>query len=92
MERTTSEKAMTEPEKTTKQKQTGKTRIPRMLIIVGAVLAFIGFVFPGLLWAFKTPGDVEMISLIFMTVVGTFGLALLAAGLVTAGIIRTRKT
>jgi len=81
---------MIEP-KTSEQKATSKNRVPRVLIISGAVLAFIGFIFPGLLWAFKTPGDVEMISLIFMTVIGTLGLALLVAGLVAAGFIRTRK-
>ncbi|HEY9679488.1 MAG TPA: hypothetical protein V6C76_15880 [Drouetiella sp.] len=82
---------MTKP-KTTEQKAPGKSQVPSMLIIAGAVLTFIGFVFPGLLWAFRTPGDVEMVSLIFMTLVGTVGLALMVAGLVAAGVIRARRT
>lgn len=34
-----------------------------IVILIGAIMAFLGFVFPGLYWCFNTPGDTEMISL-----------------------------
>lgn len=58
-----------------------RNRTATVLVVIGLFFSFAGFVFPGLFWAFNTPGDVEMISLIFMSGIGLLGLVLVLAGL-----------
>ena len=53
--------------------------ISSLLFGCGGIFAFVGFIFPGWLWLLNTPGDVEMLPLAFITLLGVFGLVLLAA-------------
>jgi cytochrome c biogenesis protein CcdA len=52
--------------------------ISNLLFGCGAIFTFVGFIFPGLLWLSITPGDVEMLPLAAITLIGFLGLALLA--------------
>lgn len=52
----------------------------KALFGLGAVLAFIGFVWPGWAWVLLTPGDVEMLPMAAITVVGLLGVVILIAG------------
>ena len=52
--------------------------ISNLLFGCGAIFAFVGFIFPGLLWLLITPGDVEMLPLAAITLIGILGLGLLA--------------
>lgn len=49
------------------------------LTLPGVLLAWIGFIFPGWLWCFNFVSN-ESISLFLITIVGLFGLALVATG------------
>lgn len=48
------------------------------LFVLGGILAFLGFVYPGWIWVLSTPGDVEMISLVVITAVGAIGVLIIA--------------
>lgn len=50
------------------------------LLGLGAVLTFLGFVWPGWLWVMLTPGDVEMLPLAAITIVGIAGILILIVG------------
>ncbi|HEY9731766.1 MAG TPA: hypothetical protein V6C89_07630 [Drouetiella sp.] len=66
----------------------GTHKISIALFCVGGVLCFIGFVFPGWLWLLNTPGDVEMLPLVAITLVGFAGVVTL----VIAGIRRVAES
>lgn len=51
------------------------------MILGGAILAFLGFVCPGIAWCLKTPGDTEMISLTVALIVGASGIIVLFFGI-----------
>lgn len=52
----------------------------KAFVLIGLVLSFLGFVYPGWTWLMLTPGDTEMISLVGVTAVGAIGLVLLIIG------------
>lgn len=54
--------------------------VSNALFAVGAVFTFLGFIWPGWLWVLNTPGDVEMLSMAVITVVGMAGVLSLIAG------------
>lgn len=51
-------------------------------LVVGAVLTFLGFIWPGWLWVLSTPGDVEMLTMAVMTAVGIIGCVVFSVGAV----------
>ena len=53
-----------------------------ILFAVGAVMMFIGFVFPGWLWLLNTPGDMEMLPLAAITIAGVLGLIMIIGAFV----------
>jgi hypothetical protein len=54
----------------------------KTVMLLGALMAFAGFVFPGWLWCLLTPGDVEMITLAAASLCGIVGLFLLLFGVI----------
>ena len=58
------------------------------LLGTGVVLTFIGFVCPGWCWVLCTPGDVEMLPLVLLTIAGTAGVVFILAG----GFTRLRES
>jgi hypothetical protein len=61
------------------------------LIIIGFVMTFLGFVFPGWLWLLNTPGDTEMITLGAATACGIIGVILMLIGFAFIGFERAKK-
>jgi|688.fasta_scaffold245471_3 hypothetical protein len=59
---------------------TSNHEVSNFLFGIGGVLTFLGFIFPGWLWILSTPGDVEMISLALVTLVGVAGFLTMSAG------------
>jgi hypothetical protein len=57
-------------------------RTSNILFGIGAVLMFAGFIFPGWLWLVNTPGDVEMLPLAAIILVGILGVVLFVAAVV----------
>ncbi len=54
--------------------------VSNALFGVGSVFTFLGFVWPGWLWVLNTPGDVEMLTMAVLTIVGVAGVLILIAG------------
>ncbi|MBK9202942.1 MAG: hypothetical protein IPL73_10995 [Candidatus Obscuribacter sp.] len=55
-----------------------------IVILIGAIMAFLGFVFPGLYWCLNTPGDTEMISLAAALLFGLAGVIVALYGVAMA--------
>lgn len=56
--------------------------VSKAALVVGAVLTFLGFIWPGWLWVLCTPGDVEMLTMAVMTAVGIIGCVVFSLGAV----------
>jgi len=54
--------------------------VSTVLFCVGGILSFVGFIFPGWVWLLNTPGDVEMLPLAAITLVGIVGVLSLVVG------------
>lgn len=54
--------------------------LSKAALFVGAVLTFLGFIWPGWLWVLSTPGDVEMLTMAVMTAVGIIGCVVFCVG------------
>ena len=61
-------------------KQKPSHSVSTALFVIGGLMAFVGFVFPGWVWLLNTPGDVEMLPLAAITLVGIVGVISLVAG------------
>ncbi len=54
--------------------------VSSFLFWIGGILTFLGFLWPGWVWILLTPGDVEMLTLAALTVIGIVGVLILIAG------------
>lgn len=62
--------------------------ISNTLLVLGGLLTILGFIYPGWAWVLLTPGDVEMLPLAAITLVGFAGVLSLIAG----GVLRIRES
>lgn len=51
-------------------------------LVVGGIMSFFGFIFPGWAWVLSTRGDTEMLPLAAITIVGVIGVILCIVGAV----------
>jgi hypothetical protein len=62
--------------------------ISNTLLVLGGLLTILGFIYPGWALVLLTPGDVEMLPLAAITLVGFAGVL----GLIAGGVLRIRES